>query len=71
MSGDCWRDEPIGFKKGKNEGKSYREVDEETLVWIINDCKVETWKQKAVEEMKLRENKPQESATEEADELFA
>ena len=71
LSGDGWRDEPIGFKKGKNEGKSYREVDEETLIWIINDCKVETWKQKAVEEMKLRENKPQETATEEADELFA
>ena len=71
LSGDGWRDEPIGFKKGKNEGKSYREVDEETLIWIINDCKVETWKQKAVEEMKLRENKPQEAATEEADELFA
>ena len=71
FSGDGWRDESIGFKKGKNEGKSYREVDEETLIWIINDCKVETWKQKAVEEMKLRENKPQEAATEEADELFA
>ena len=69
FSNDDWRDQPIGFKSGKNQGKSYREVDEETLVWIINDCKVDAWKTKAIAEMKLRENKP-ESVQEEADELF-
>ena len=73
FSNDDWRDKPIGFKSGKNEGKSYREVDEETLVWIINDCKVDAWKTKAVAEMQLRE-KPEdaksESVQKEADELF-
>ena len=69
FSNDDWRDQPIGFKSGKNQGKSYREVDEETLVWIINDCKVDACKTKAIAEMKLRENKP-ESVQEEADELF-
>ena len=69
FSNDDWRDQPIGFKSGKNQGKSYREVAEETLVWIINDCKVDAWKTKAIAEMKLRENKP-ESVQEEADELF-
>ena len=69
FSNDDWRDQPIGFKKGKNEGKSYRDVDEETLVWIINDCKVEAWKEKAVKEMQLREGKT-ESVQQEAEELF-
>ena len=46
LSGDGWRDKPIGFKSGKNQGKTYREVDSETLTWIINDCKVEAWKEK-------------------------
>ena len=72
FSNDDWRDKAIGFKSGKNQGKSYREVDEETLVWIINDCKVEDWKTKAIAEMKLRE-KPEdaksESVQEEADDL--
>ena len=54
FSNDDWRDKPIGFKSGKNEGKSYREVDEETLVWIINDCKVDAWKEKAIKEMQER-----------------
>lgn len=76
LSGSDWRDKPIGFKSGKNEGKSYREVDEETLVWIINDCKVDAWKQKAVAEMQLRENPDNDKKTEsvtkqEADDLFA
>ena len=48
MSGDGWRDKPIGFKSGKNEGKSYKEVDDETLIWIIEQCKVEAWKEKAI-----------------------
>ena len=73
FSNDDWRDKPIGFKSGKNEGKSYREVDEETLVWIINDCKVDAWKEKAIKEMQERE-KPEdaksESVQKEADELF-
>ena len=43
LSGDGWRDQPIGFKSCKNQGKTYREVDSETLTWIINDCKVEAW----------------------------
>ena len=76
LSGSDWRDKPIGFKSGKNEGKSYREVDEETLVWIINDCKVDAWKTKAVAEMQLRENPDNDKKTEsvtkqEADDLFA
>jgi len=76
LSGRAWRDEPIGFKSGKNQGKTYREVDEETLVWIINDCKVDAWKQKAVAEMQLRENPDNDKKTEsvtkqEADDLFA
>ena len=75
LSGDGWRDEPIGFKSGKNQGKSYKEVDDETLIWIVEQCKVEAWKQKAVEEMNIRakkaenQNKPS-AATEEADSLF-
>ena len=71
LSGDAWRDEPIGFKSGKNQGKSYKEVDEDTLVWIINSCKNEDWKQKAVAEMKLREKKPAKVDKEEADNLFS
>ena len=55
LSGDKWRDNPIGFKSGKNEGKSYREVDDDTLIWIINECKVEAWKEKAIKEMQLRQ----------------
>ena len=76
LSGDAWRDEPIGFKSGNNQGKSYRQVDDETLTWIIEQCKVDAWKQKAVEEINLRsgkveeENKPT-AATEEAEDLFA
>ena len=69
FSNDDWRDQPIGFKSGKNQGKSYKEVDEETLVWIINDCKVDAWKEKAIKEMQLREGKT-ESVQKEADELF-
>tara|TARA_R100000808_G_C2123383_1_gene134166 strand:+ start:350 stop:961 length:612 start_codon:yes stop_codon:yes gene_type:complete len=64
LSGNDWRDKPIGFKSGKNQGKTYREVDEETLVWIINDCKVDAWKQKAVAEMQLRENPDNNKKTE-------
>ena len=76
LSGDAWRDEPIGFKSGKNQGKSYREVDDETLIWIVEQCKVEAWKQKASEEINLRSKKVEDqskptAATEEADELFA
>ena len=76
LSGDAWRDEPIGFKSGKNQGKSYREVDDETLIWIVEQCKVEAWKQKAGEEINLRSKKVEDqskptAATEEADELFA
>ena len=76
LSGDAWRDEPIGFKSGKNQGKSYREVDDETLIWIVEQCKVDAWKQKAGEEINLRskkvedQNKPT-AATEEAEDLFA
>ena len=71
LSGDAWRDEEIGFKSGKNQGKSYKQVDEDTLVWIINSCKNEDWKQKAVAEMKLREKKPAKVDKEEADNLFS
>ena len=76
LSGDAWRDEPIGFKSGKNQGKSYREVDDETLIWIVEQCKVDAWKQKAGEEINLRSKKVEDqskptAATEEADELFA
>ena len=75
LSGDGWRDEPIGFKSGKNQGKSYREVDSETLTWIINDCKVEAWKEKAIKEINIRSAKVEEGtkptvSKEEADSLF-
>ena len=75
LSGDGWRDQPIGFKSGKNEGKSYREVDSETLAWIINDCKVEAWKEKAIKEINIRSAKVEEGTSptvskEEADSLF-
>ena len=79
LSGEGWRDEEIGFKTGKNQGKSYKQVDQDTLIWIINECKVEAWKQKAVAEMQLREKDPdsvkpkevQEEVQEEAEDLFA
>ena len=76
LSGDAWRDEPIGFKSGKNQGKSYREVDDETLIWIVEQCKVVAWKQKAGEEINLRSKKVEDQskptvATEEAEDLFA
>ena len=75
LSGDGWRDQPIGFKSGKNQGKTYREVDSETLTWIINDCKVEAWKEKAIKEINIRSAKVEEGTSptvskEEADSLF-
>ena len=75
LSGDGWRDQPIGFKSGKNQGKTYREVDSETLAWIINDCKVEAWKEKAIKEINIRSAKVEEGTSptvskEEADSLF-
>ena len=71
FSNDKWRDNPIGFKSGKNEGKSYREVDDDTLIWIINQCKVESWKEKAIKEMQLRQDGQQTSVSkEEVDDLF-
>ena len=75
LSGDGWRDEPIGFKSGKNQGKTYREVDSETLAWIVNDCKVEAWKEKAIKEINIRSAKVEEGtkptvSKEEADSLF-
>jgi len=75
LSGDGWRDQPIGFKSGKNQGKTYREVDSETLTWIINDCKVEAWKEKAIKEINIRSAKVEEGtkptvSKEEADSLF-
>ena len=75
LSGDGWRNQPIGFKSGKNQGKSYREVDEETLTWIVEQCKVDAWKQKAIEEINLRSGKVEEEtkptvSKEDADNLF-
>ena len=75
LSGDGWRDQPIGFKSGKNQGKTYREVDAETLTWIINDCKVEAWKEKAIKEINIRSGKVEEESKpkvskEDADSLF-
>ena len=75
LSGDGWRDKPIGFKSGKNEGKSYKEVDDETLIWIIEQCKVEAWKEKAIKEINIRSAKVEEGTNpkvskEEADSLF-
>ena len=75
FSSDSWRDQPIGFKSGKNQGKTYREVDSETLAWIINDCKVDSWKEKAIKEMNIRSAKVEEGnkpkvSKEEADTLF-
>ena len=71
FSNDKWRNNPIGFKSGKNEGKSYREVDDDTLIWIINQCKVESWKEKAIKEMQLRQDGQKTSfSKEEVDDLF-
>jgi len=75
FSSDSWRDQPIGFKSGKNEGKSYKEVNDETLIWIIEQCKVEAWKEKAIKEMNIRSAKVEEGtkpkvSKEEADTLF-
>ena len=75
LSGDGWRDNPIGFKSGKNQGKSYREVDYETLIWIVEQCKVEAWKEKAAKEMNIRSGKVEEESKpkvskEDADSLF-
>ena len=75
LSGDGWRDQPIGFKSGKNQGKTYREVDSETLTWIINDCKVEAWKDKSIKQINIRSAKVEEGTSptvskEEADSLF-
>ena len=71
FSNDKWRNNPIGFKSGKNEGKSYREVDDDTLIWIINQCKVESWKEKAIKEMQLRQDGQQTSVSKkEVDDLF-
>ena len=75
LSGNGWRDEPIGFKSGKNQGKTYREVDSETLTWIINDCIVEAWKEKDIKEINIRSAKVEEGtkptvSKEEADSLF-
>ena len=71
FSNDKWRNNPIGFKSGKNEGKSYREVDDDTLIWIINQCKVESWKEKAIKEMQLRQDGQKTSVSkEEVDDLF-
>jgi len=75
LSGDGWRDQPIGFKSGKNEGKSYKEVDSETLIWIIEQCKVEAWKEKAAKEINIRSGKVEQEinpkvSKEEADSLF-
>ena len=75
LSGDGWRDKPIGFKSGKNEGKSYKEVDDETLIWIVEQCKVEAWKEKATKEINIRSGKVEEESKpkvskEDADSLF-
>ena len=71
FSNDKWRDNPIGFKSGKNEGKSYRQVDDDTLIWIINQCKVESWKEKAIKEMQLRQDGQKTSVSKkEVDDLF-
>ena len=75
FSNDNWRDQPIGFKSGKNQGKTYREVDSETLTWIVNDCKVDSWKEKAIKEINIRSAKVEEGtkptvSKEEADSLF-
>ena len=75
LSGDGWREQPIGFKSGKNEGKSYREVDDETLIWIVEQCKVEAWKEKATKEINIRSGKVEEESKptvskEDADNLF-
>ena len=75
FSSDSWRDQPIGFKSGKNQGKSYKEGDEETLAWIVNDCKVDSWKEKAIKEINIRSAKVEEGTSpkvskEDADSLF-
>ena len=46
--------EVIGFKSGNNVGKSYGEVDFETLHWIVSDCRVDEWKEKPKVELDER-----------------
>lgn len=46
--------EVVGFKSGKNVGKAYKELDFPSLEWIVNSCKVDSWKEKAKKEMKRR-----------------
>ena len=53
-SGTFDRNEVVGFKSGNNQGKTYKELDENTLRWLVEECSVESWKAKAIEEMNLR-----------------
>ena len=46
--------EVVGFKAGKNVGKAYKELDFPALEWIVNECKVDAWKEKAKQEMNRR-----------------
>ena len=46
--------EVVGFKSGKNVGKAYKELDFPALEWIVNECKVDAWKEKAKQEMNRR-----------------
>ena len=53
-SSDWDGSEVVGFKNGKNVGKAYKELDFPALEWIVNECKVDSWKDKAKQEMKRR-----------------
>ena len=53
-SSDWDGSEVVGFKSGKNVGKAYKELDFPSLEWIVNSCKVDSWKEKAKKEMKRR-----------------
>ena len=46
--------EVVGFKNGKNVGKAYNQLDFPALEWILNECKVDAWKEKAKLEMNRR-----------------
>ncbi len=71
-SGTFNRDEVVGFKSGKNQGKTYKELDENTLIWLVEECTVDSWKQKAVEEMNIRsKDKEVPKSKEEVDKLFS
>ena len=53
-NGDWDGSEIVGFKSGKNVDKAYNQLDFPALEWIVEKCTVDSWKDKAKQEMKRR-----------------